>query len=228
MNMKPIIRWTIGMHNPDSYLALNLSIENFHKIYNNRFDYYVCYNNCNSDHITKKIKLKLIDQREHIHDLPCLPSTTSWKLYPPRLNEETHEIFMDNDIIIYKSIDLIDAFLSSNNMTIMTEGYHRRFGTFDDRIKPHVKYNSGLIGIPPKFDFKNKIIQLLGNNTLEDWFDEQGLVAYILSNHTNFQCITLKEIQICYEDLCFGISGIHFVGLNSNKNRFWSKFLSPM
>lgn len=222
--MKPIVRWTIGIDNPDSYFALNLSIHNFYKIYSDKFDYYVCYNNCDPEFITKEIKVNLINQNDHIDSLPCMPFATSWKLYPPSINEKTHEIFLDNDLVLYRPIKMIDAFLSSHDMTLLTEGFNRRFGKFDNRIRPGLKFNSGLIGIPPLYNFKQKIIDTLNNDIWEDWFDEQGCVSLILSHDKNFKCISIKDIHVCFEELCFGYSGIHFVGLNGNCNYFWQRF----
>ena len=221
--MKPIVRWTCGIHNPDSYFSLNLSIESFYKIYKDNFDYYVCYNNCNPDLITKNVKVKLLNQENYVDSLPCPPAYTSWKLYPPSINDNTHEIFIDNDLVIYNHMPMLDVLLQKN-IPIITEGYHRRFGKYDDKIQENIKLNSGFIGIPPKFNFRDKIIKVLHGDLWEGWFDEQGVVAAILSNHEDFQIIPLDFINICFENFCFGKYGIHFIGINNNTNNFWKRF----
>lgn len=102
---KPIIRWTIGgnvsQHGID---CLGNSINCWKDLYGDSFDYFLCYNNIDVNKLN--FGVNLINQHEHLNSLSIQPNSTAWKLYPPRISLQSHEIFIDNDLIIYKnSID---------------------------------------------------------------------------------------------------------------------------
>ena len=220
--MKPLVRWTIGFDKEDSYKILKLSISNFYKLYGDTFDYAVCYNKCNVEKIKMDIDLILIDQTKYMETLKVLPFSTSWKLYPPRIRLTQHEIFLDNDVVIYKKIPLIDEFLKSKKITFATEAKKRNYGNFDKAIPEKTLINTGLFGLPPYFDIKSKINEILKDGW-NNWYDEQGLIASILFKENNFKIISINDIFVCFDELKFGQYGIHFVGLNINENKYWTK-----
>jgi len=161
-----------------------------------------------------------------IKDHPC------WKLYPPRINKETHEIFIDNDLIIYKRIPLVDFFLQQKDLFIISEAYQRSYGFYTDVVKKGFVVNTGFFGVPPNYDFANDL-----NNSLKYWepssdnveedlvkngyFDEQGLVAFIFQNKKT-KIINLDQIGI-YKNKTKGICGTHYIGIN--KIHTYMKFI---
>ena len=125
---------------------------------------------CNVEKIKMDIDLILIDQTKYMETLKVLPFSTSWKLYPPRIRLTQHEIFLDNDVVIYKKIPLIDEFLKSKKITFATEAKKRNYGNFDKAIPEKTLINTGLFGLPPYFDIKSKINEILKDGW-NNWYD---------------------------------------------------------
>jgi hypothetical protein len=164
-------------------------------------------------------------QAIYSNSLTCSPIGVAWKLYPPRLRPNAHEIFIDNDLIIDKLPVEIEIFLQSNNYFIYTEGLHvNTKGRFNWPIGK--TFNSGLFGIPPNFDFKEQIENKLKDQLgWTDYFDEQGLVGEILLNQNNVLNIDLKTIGIFEEaPVQIGLHGYHFVKANSGTNTAWNHY----
>jgi hypothetical protein len=221
--MKPLLRWTIGNVAKAGYETLKYSIKTVKSIYGDKFDLFLCHNSIEESSLqfAKDYGVKLINQ-----DSTCLPSSpkgVAWKLYPPRLSLESHEIMVDNDLVILKQLPEIDKFLTSNSV-IYTEGLFGLYGSFKKTvtIKPYL--NSGLIGLPPNFDFATAILKNI--KPWEDYFDEQGLIAKIFSTFPNKICIKLPTIAICRQDgiLPNFTHGCHFCGVNRTEARAWKTF----
>jgi hypothetical protein len=219
---KPLIRWTIGGDVSEYGInCLGKSVKSMKSLYGDSFDYVICYNNIES--IRLNFDVCLLNQHDYVDSISIAPNTTSWKLYPPRISLQSHEIFIDNDLIIYNKIPLIDKFLKSKNIFFCTEGLVRNFGIYSNDNYKDLKLNSGFFGIPPYFDF-SKFIEKKIKKDWSTWFDEQGVVASILSEN-NLEIITLEEISICLNEFKLGKYGIHFVGLNSYNSDFWEFWL---
>lgn len=143
---KPLARWTIGNCTKDGLACLKASIESFQKFYDTNI--VICYN-CNREFLGDLAhKFEIIDQKNHLQIGPE-PKGVSWKLYPPRLNPEGHEIVIDNDIIFENKIDEIDMFFKSD-VTLLLEGDSRTYGRFEKHVPKGFQINSGIYGMPPK------------------------------------------------------------------------------
>lgn len=230
--MKPIIRWTIGDVSEQGFNALNISIRNWKKLYEDQFDIFVCYNNISIKKIEHIKGVEFINQEDYKDSLiiPPLDGNPSWKLYPPRLKKECYEIFIDNDLIFSKRMPLIDDFLK-DKFFFITEGLKRGFGFFDNLVKNKNNLNSGLFGLTPFYDFKKELetsIKETGFEKWNDFFDEQGCVAYTI-NKQNYKMISLLQIGLCNErspGYTEGEYGTHFVRINIGNNKiYWNKFL---
>jgi hypothetical protein len=221
--MKPLIRWTIGNVAKEGFETLHYSIKTIKSIYKNKFDLYLCYNNIEESKIefVKEYGVKIVKQDSNC--LPSIPKGVAWKLYPPRLSLDQHEIMMDNDLIIFKPLPEIDEFLKGNSV-IYTQGLFGLYGNFKKSVKINPPLNSGLIGMPPKFNFEAEILKNI--KPWDDYFDEQGLIAKIFSIFPNKICIKLPKIAICRLDgiLPSFSHGCHFCGVNRGETRSWKKF----
>lgn len=219
--MKPIARWTIGNSTKHGYECLELSIKSFLNFYD--CDIFVCYN-CKKEKLPSSIlKYNLIDQFNHLEDMPD-PKGVSWKFYPPRLSLDTHEIVIDNDIIFKKRIEEIDLFFNSD-ITLMLEDDTRTYGKFLNFIPKEFKINSGIYGMPPNFDLRKYINFYAGGeweknalyeNDKSETFDEQGLVALALIDYNKYIIIPKTTVTACSLQLKFG-SAMHFMGLNRSE-----------
>lgn len=243
MFIKPVIRWIIGSCSDSGFDLLKMSILKFKKIYLDKFYYVICYNNLSKNQFSKlplHLCDEIIDQKHYCESLSYTPPNCNhlggpaWKLYPPRMYFDRHEIIIDNDIVIYKNLPEIDLFLNSNNIFLTTEAYARNYaGKFINLIKPDFKINSGLVGLPPLFDYGMKIQQLLNSvscNEQKRWethFEEQAIVATILQNQ-NTLIIPLHKIQVTGKVMGYklGLFGTHFVGVNQGFDLYWKNFRS--
>jgi len=224
---RPIARWTIGNTTDHGYECLELSIRSFSKFYNADITLaHNCDPHNNVDTIVSRlfadgIKIQLLDQRPFLNTSYITPIGVAWKLYPPRLDIERHEICIDNDIIFQEPIEHLDRFFKSD-CTLLLEGQSRNYGRFEKYIPPKLKINSGIYGMPPRFDMERFIkivagsaweLNAKGEHAGNKTFDEQGIVAFALLNHPRYVTIPEKVVTNCERHLIEG-KGLHFVGLN--------------
>lgn len=219
--MKPIFKWTIGETNKNGYECLIMSIFSFKKFFD--IEVFICHN-CLKNKIPNELnQFHLLDQSKYKNDIPK-PKGVAWKLYPPRIDENNHEVSIDNDIVITKKINQIELFLKSN-CTLMLEDTSRAYGRFDKHIPANLKINSGIYGMPPNFELKKFIKFYSGEewqkNALNQYnasetFDEQGIIALALLSNSRYIIIPNTIITNCENDLIEG-DGFHFIGLNRKK-----------
>jgi len=229
--MKPLFRWTIG-GNPHVYglHALEKSIISVLKLYKEEFDYVLCYNGLLDEQIDyiKHLNIDIFEQ-VHCKEMEYTPLGNAYKLYPPRLREQTNELFMDNDIILHSRSNIVDEFLTSSNMTFITEGYGN-YGKYKNNLtKAVVHANSGFFGIPPYFPFAQMIKNYQRDDTNRQWedrFDEQGIVASCLLNHSKNKVIPFSDIKICETNYSPTAIGSHFVRINAGNIDPWNQYLN--
>jgi hypothetical protein len=240
--MKPLARWTIGPTTHSGQEILIESVSKFKEIYP-EFDTIVCYNNLQNINMVNtdmyKQKNDDLDYPLTSYNNPLLhvePSIrnfgaagSGWKLCPPRLRIKSHELWLDNDIIIKNRIPEIDNWLKQNT-GIISEGRCRIFGVYEPIIPKSFKLCAGLFGLPPNYDFHQDIINLC-KKYLEGkelgHYDEQGLVAAIISGIENFILIPQTHLKIVEdgEKLPPKAMGFHFVGVNRNeKHSAWKDY----
>ena len=152
---------------------------------------------------------------------------------PPRLNINTHEIVIDNDLVLFKRSKYIEDFLNGNHI-ISTKSAIRSYGNLD-RYVGNFLINTGLLGFPPKFDFEKLLNQKIGyilkvNNSkikhCNSHYNEQGLVSMVFQD-LNPIVIPLEEINVCWRPYWKNVykakSGLHFVGANAARS-YWSEY----
>ena len=217
--MKPLVRWTIGNVKPAGYECLARSIDNFTNLYD--VDVKVCHN-CSVDNLKNIPSQYLYDQRQ---EWSIEPMGVAWKLYPPRLAPERHELLIDNDIIIEKHIEEIDKFFNSN-CTLLLEDVTRCYGKFEKHVPPEYCINSGIYGMPPDFNLDKFIdffaktgweVNAKGEYESSKTFDEQGLVAFSLLSHPSYVIIPNTSVRTCEREFEEG-KGMHFIGLNRREH----------
>lgn len=229
---KPTIRWTIGPFSEMSMKILKISINNIRKLYGDRFSLTVTYNNVPESEIRTLPIDRSINQVDLIDELPIEPPDDAskgmaWKLYPPRTNIDSHEIMLDNDIIIIRKMESIERFLNSDSLILITEALQRSYSpTYINRIKTDFNINSGFVGLPPMLDYKSEIINVIGDK--KEWshrFDEQSIVACCLQSKP-IEIIPRTDISVIGESTDYNIGqyGVHFIGINSGYNRHWNEF----
>tara|TARA_Y100000034_G_C6905697_1_gene420169 strand:+ start:4628 stop:5305 length:678 start_codon:yes stop_codon:yes gene_type:complete len=220
--MKPIIRWTIGGQlSNESFVILQLSVKNVKRLWGDQFEYMICYNGLKDHKGLPKVD-RLIDQSEFRDSLPFPPRGPAWKLYPPRLNISVHEIIIDNDLLLYEKPALLEKFLETDDMIVITEAFRRSYsGQLESKIPADFNINTGLMCFPPNFDFAQYLV-------VKEWehhFDEQTAVAFALSKIPNVHIIPLSDVFVCFEEYRRAKCGLHFVGVNGGNRTYWDSYL---
>jgi hypothetical protein len=229
--LQPILRWTVGNLSKDGLDCFRFSVKSLYHLYGKSFEYYCCHNNTQLEKLDflKAYPVKLVDQNKHTNSLsiPPLNNNPSWKLYPPRLDINRPEIFLDNDLIFYKKIPILDDFILGKNSFFITQAIKRSLGCFDKLVQSDINLNSGFFGIPAHFDFQQEIENALQihNFSWKNHLDEQGCVAFIF-HQRKFELIALDQIYICHNALPYktGKYGQHFVGINKGYTKHWTIF----
>lgn len=252
---KPLFRWTIGSCLPQGIEILSESINKTMRAFGtSEWDWAVCYNGLNRDdmELVKKAignkPVELISQDWSTCPVPdnCQSPKrkdgsfdwngnkcggTMWKTCPARMRIDSHEIIMDNDVVILKKFKQIDEFLESEKTLILEEPirfYGRYDCLFDDKV---INLNSGFMGMPPGYDFGEEIYknwEKHGKYMNLSQSDEQGLLTYTLSQQPNIRIKKEQMVEVLHRDYSAKITGreesIHFVQSNRIQNHvFWKK-----
>lgn len=223
--MKPLIRWTFGMVKAPGEEVLQIASKRFRALYP-EFDYVICYNNLRTDakgywkgisrspnQLTRlsEMGVDLYEQKSNDLDYPLIPTESpsgwkgampgwGWKLCPPRLRPEAHELWVDNDILIRERLPEIDEWLASDKPMIAEDhrSNDRYYGAFAPLVPRGSICSAGFFGLPPHFDFGSKIVekcqQVLKGEPL-GYYDEQGLVTSIIANEDHIVSRSVKIIK---------------------------------
>jgi len=199
--MKPLFRWTIGDTTLAGVDVLRASVSYALRVFGrDRFDWVVCSNAKENHHRVRQLSEKFgigfhqatwddfpldvstssTDKRVHCHDTPGYD--TFWKVCPPRMRLGAHEIIVDNDIIFQREPPEIEEFLNSRS-TLMVKEVAEAHGKYFESFEEGETYNSGILGLPPDFDFGHNIRKAwkeLGGFDALGCRDEQGLLTYVL------------------------------------------------
>jgi hypothetical protein len=217
----PLVRWTIGPVRKAGFDCLEESVCSFRRIYPNT-KIVICHNQLTPAQVCRleKLKIPLLDQiiSKDSSEISLIPPIgVAWKLYPPRLSPDTHELFIDNDLVIEDRVEEIDRFLAGD-MTLLLQETTRHYGKFERHVPPGYCINSGLFGLPPGFPFGN-YIKFYASSWEENCghasrtWDEQGLVAAILLAYKRSVIIPFTTITNCEKNYTPS-KGMHFIGLN--------------
>lgn len=215
---KPVVRWTAGP--PRSRFddaILRRSVIDFRKFYGDVFDCFLCLNGRDALGLDD-LGAEVIIQKPTIGTLE--PKGVAWKLYPPRLRPESHEIFIDHDVVLVERIDAIEEFLASEDAFLYSGSSpaSRNYGRFGSLVDDGFHLNSGLFGLPPGFRFDFGLV-----GEWRDYFDEQGFVAASLCHRPNLIKVGIEDLWICDGDEIPKAKGYHFV--HDRREEMWKRFI---
>lgn len=217
---KPLVRWTAGP--PRSKFddaILRSSILNFKCLYGDRFDQVLCVNGRDGLDLGS---LGFDIVRQFPVEGSPKPWGVAWKLYPPRLRPNAHEIFIDHDVVLLDKLPQIEEFLSSEEAFLYSQSFwpDGLYGSFRDQVPDGFGLNSGLFGLPPGFSFDLSMV--------DEWkedLDEQGFVASQMCRQSNLIRVGPEDLWICADDrMPRDVKGYHFC--RSNRDEAWARFLS--
>lgn len=235
--MKPLARWTFGEVTPPGEETLRHSVRRFRIIYP-EFDLVVCHNNLTKDQRSRldSLDVPLYEQSVSDLDYPLVPAGSppghkrsmpgwGWKLCPPRLRPEAHELWIDNDLIVRERLPTVDEWLKTDR-TLISKGLRREYGDYEDVIPPQHVFCAGFFGLPPGFDFADSIrrhCQLLRGRPL-GYYNEQGVTSCAVLER-DVMVVPLSEIDVVKKLERPLAKGLHFIGVNrSHRHDEWERY----
>lgn len=254
---KPLFRFTVGNCLQQGLDILAESIQRTTRALGlDEWDWAVCYNGINRDELQFLQKavagkpIQLIPQ--HWATCPITDDCqtprrkdgsfewngarcggTLWKVCPPRLRMETHEVVMDNDVVLLRKFPQFDEFLGRSDRVLLLEEPIRFYGRYDCLFPPADPcLNSGLMGFPPGYDFGTEIFKVwerYGRYTNLTQADEQGLLTYTLAQSPNVRVSKEQVVEVLHRDYKTALTGreyaIHFTQANRMPNHHpWQKY----
>lgn len=259
---KPLFRFTVGNVLQQGLDILAESIDKTTKTLGLDFwDWVICYNGLTKEDVGFLLKvignrpIKLMAQNwaasPIVHPNPTSPrrkdgsyeydgkrcSGSIWKVCPARMRMDTHEIIMDNDIVLLKKFPQIDEWLSQTKKALILEEPIRFYGRYDSLMPVEGPFlNSGFMGLPPDYDFRGQIFktwQENGSYTNLSQADEQGLLTYTLNQIPSIRIKPNQMIEVLHRDMKTEITGreegIHFTQANRINNHYaWGKYKEIM
>jgi hypothetical protein len=201
---RPLIRYTVGAVGPSGWEILSESVRLVKKVYP-EFDIAVCHNNLPPGRAAMLDAMAVTTVRQDDLPQPANFVTTGdsrvrdfyWKLTPPRLRPDAHELWVDNDIVIRARLPGIDRWLAGDTGIIGT-GFNHDYGRFAPQLADGPAYCAGLFGLPPWFDFAAEIRRLCAGLPVKG-FDEQGLVALVVSGTKDHIVLPQGELSLLSE-----------------------------
>lgn len=255
---KPLFRWTIGTCLPQGLEILGESIRvTTNTLGVDNFDWVVSHNSLGQPELDTikghigSLPIRLFAQtwEQHIPipDSPQSPRRadgtyewngnncggTLWKVCPPRMRMDSHEIVMDNDIVLLKKFPQIDHFLKMKNMALILEEPIRFYGRYDSLFPANQPFlNSGFMGFPPGYDFGAEIYRVWEENgkfTGLSQADEQGLLTHTLSRIPSVRVKKEQMKELLARDFRQSITGdeegLHFTQANRiGSHLWWNKY----
>jgi hypothetical protein len=162
---------------------------------------------------------------------------TMWKVCPPRMRIDTHEVVMDNDIVLLKKFPQIDEWLATTDKALILEEPIRFYGRYDCLFPAEeVFLNSGFMGFPPGYDYGTAIYENWskhGRYTNLSQADEQGLLMYTLSQLPNIRISKDQMVELLHRNYNQKVTGkeygLHFTQANRMPHHpHWLKYKQIM
>lgn len=214
--MTKILRWTIGDSNKIGLSILDESIRSAKKNFSHlKLNYVVCSNSDSKELDSICLRngvdilrtswesfplplytVLLVDDEGKKTLVPRGRQGSFWKICPPRISLDSHELVCDNDVVFQRIPEELERFFFENK-TLVSEDRISSLGKYTKFVdRP---YNSGLYGIPPNFDFGQALFdawQNTGSMCPLLSRDEQGLISLALTIHKN-GFLTIPNEKIC-------------------------------
>lgn len=225
-----IVRWTVGPCRRTGLVCLKKSVKSWISTFGVGDGLFICHNGLSEDEVSflAGLDVEFVNQTKTKHEIKVEAFDSAWKFYPPRLSLHDHEIFIDNDLIVYDEFCEIQNFLSRKDSAIVTSAHRAFFGNFPPAISKPI--NTGFFGLPPGFDFGSRINRVIGSGPgWRDHSDDQG-VFFNAVECLNLITIPLETIWVSNPNVDFapyreGSSGVHFAGSNGGDCSFLRFFL---
>ena len=246
------VRWTIGDVSDRGFEELRLSIHGAFNLFGDDAAYAVCVNTIAASAARARVGPLPVDvawldiARDRLPAFIAdrlaanMSEGTGWKFAPLRLFEDRHELSLDNDCILWSMPEAIAAWLArpaDEGACCFAADVRPAFGQFDSLAPSDRPLNSGIRGLPPRYDFAAALRSTLaekervnGRITLSSELDEQGWQATALWRAGPVHVVETDQVAICSpfwpHARSLGRHGAHFVGSNA-RHIAWDYYDRP-
>jgi hypothetical protein len=225
--MNLTIRWTVGDVSRQGLEALALSIEGAHAIFGAAAQLVVCANSIDLCSARERVgpAAHFADWVDCSTSMPTwlsdhmdgsMAQGVAWKFASLSLFQGRRILSLDNDVILWRMPDSIQAWLDEPDAALIAEDVRCCYGQFATHC-PSEARNSGITGIPAEWDYQQKLRDRLQGVRLTSEADEQGLQTAVLTA-ARHKVVPLSEVSISGyfrpHMLELGSCGAHFVGVN--------------
>lgn len=228
------VRWTVGDVSRYGFDALRLSIWGARRVFGDRAAYAVCVNSVSADEARARtgdvpegvrwrtVRWSALPDVVAAHLDPAMAEGAGWKLAPPRLYADRHELALDNDCILWEMPAAVARWLALGDACLIAEDVRAGFGKFA-HLCGEAPRNGGIRGTPPGYDLEAALRAVLARHpvTLASELDEQGLQVAAVSLGGAPCVVSVDDVTICSPFWPhrpeLGRCGAHFVGLNARE-----------
>jgi len=236
MHKNLVIRWTFGENKArpislQSYDMLHCSVLFARRLFKNA-RLVLCQNNL-SRYSEKKIKslldheIEIIDcKNEHFNSEN---KNSFWKYIPARIDNNSWELLLDSDIVLWKIPETILNWIGSDKLLLNSDWNGSNYGYYENANLP-LGLNAGVIGFPPTY-----VVDLPNFEGFKDLFhSEQGFIVKSFTDSEKevltiprtdiFQSNAKNYIHNPIKDLTDSFHGAHFCGCNYAHYQHWDKY----
>lgn len=203
---KLVIRWQIGPFTGASLRALDISIRLMQRLEPEA-----------GLHVTHQGPL---NQKPGVHYHEQEHMYSHGRFYPPRFDQQAHEIWMENDHILWTLPPAWERFKARRDAVLAWIVDWDYYGSYAERVQDF-RACPGMWGLPPGLVMPPPPAEENGNDQ-----EEQGYVAWWLRTHPPHEIVTHDEVSaympnhdiLKHTHSRLGTHGVHLPGLN----RGWS------
>lgn len=231
-----VVRWTVGAVSDAGFEALGWSIAGAWQLFGSFASFVVCVNSVAIDDARRRVgrvAAPVTWRRCDGDEIPAFlrdrlderfAEGVGWKFAPVQLAEDSRELALDNDCIIWRMPDAIRDWLDAarpDGCCLVAEDVKVCFGAFSRFCGPEPR-NVGVRGLPAGFSYSDALRRILTEHpvTLTSELDEQGLQVAAMMRHGPLLVVRTHEVTICSpfapHQPYLGTCGAHFVGLNAH------------
>ncbi|WEX10409.1 hypothetical protein [Chelativorans sp. AA-79] len=242
MTEKLGIRWTVGDVSQRGFEALRLSLWGAHLAFGDEIRMAVVVNSLPPEEAKRRtgdvprgvVWLAAGEPPGVLADFldEEMAEGVAWKLAPPRVFPDIHELSLDNDCILWSVPPAIFAWMEEEApRCLIAADVTLALGAFTEFTRPEPR-NTGIRGLPPHHDLPAALERVLREHPvkLRSELDEQGLQAAAFDLDRPAHIVSTDDVSICspfwphQPDL--GRHGAHFVGLNARRLP-WTYYRRP-
>jgi hypothetical protein len=228
-----VLRWTVGDVSAAGYEALGYSITGAQRLFGTAARYIVCVNSiplaqaqrlvgpsasCVEWRATTRSDIPpFIRARLDLH----LAQGAGWKLAPLRIDANSLELSLDNDVILWGiPVAVRRWYHSGRGGCLVAADVLPSYGRFTDACGPTAR-NAGIRGLSVTVPFADLVEQTLAScsGMLDSELDEQGLQIAAICRIGHPLIVPTRDVTICSpfppHSLSVGRCGVHLVGLNA-------------